>query len=38
MTVGTVTMWSFLKTPLQPIAPENGIHESYAGATAPLQR
>jgi succinate dehydrogenase / fumarate reductase, cytochrome b subunit len=38
MTVGALTMRSFLKTPLQPIGPENGIHDSYAGAVAPGNR
>ena len=28
-------MRSFLKTPLQPIGPENGTHDSYAGAVKP---
>ena len=35
MTVGALTMRSFLKTPLQPIGPESGMHESYARAQRP---
>jgi succinate dehydrogenase / fumarate reductase cytochrome b subunit len=38
ITVGALTMRSFLKTPLQPIGPENGVHDSYAGGAAPSQR
>jgi len=33
--VGALTMRSFLNTPLQPIGPENGMHDSFAGATGP---
>jgi hypothetical protein len=38
ITVGALTMRSFLKTPLQPIGPENGVHDSYAGGAAAAQR
>ena len=37
MTVGALTMRSFLKTPLQPIGPENGAHDSYAGAKSGMR-
>jgi succinate dehydrogenase / fumarate reductase, cytochrome b subunit len=33
--VGMLTMRSFFITPLQPIGPENGTHDSFAGAVKP---
>jgi succinate dehydrogenase / fumarate reductase cytochrome b subunit len=29
--VGAITMYSFLTTPLQPVGPENRMHDSFAG-------
>ncbi len=36
--VGALTMISFLKTPLQPIGPESGMHDSYAGAKSGIRK
>jgi succinate dehydrogenase / fumarate reductase cytochrome b subunit len=33
--VGVLTMGSFLNTPLQPVGPENGARDSFAGAIRP---
>jgi succinate dehydrogenase / fumarate reductase cytochrome b subunit len=33
--VGMLTMRSFFNTPLQPIGPENGTHDSFADAMKP---
>ncbi len=38
ITVGALTMRSFLNTPLQPLGPENDKHDSFAGAAAPVNR
>jgi succinate dehydrogenase / fumarate reductase cytochrome b subunit len=38
ITVGALTMRSFLNTPLQPVGPGNGKHDSFAGAAAPVNR
>ena len=36
--VGAVTMRSFLTTPLQPMTPEDRMHESFAGALGDISR
>ncbi len=38
ITVGALTMRSFLNTPQQPVGPGSGTHDSFAGAVAPGNR